>query len=249
MVWDDTVIEVTNLTKVFNGTRAVDRVSFRVPRGERLGFLGPNGAGKTTTIAMLLGLIAPTEGTIRILGHPMPDGREAVLAHVNFSSPYVALPYDLTVRENLIVFGHLYDVRGLQRKLQDLAGLFGVAPVLDRRTGRLSSGEIARVNLVKAFLNDPQILFLDEPTAALDPEAADTVRGLLLRLREERGLTLFYTSHNMREVERLSSRIIFLHHGRIIADAPAEQIVREYEKTDLEEFFVALARSRAEGGA
>jgi len=211
-----------------------------------LGFLGPNGAGKTTTIAMLLGLIAPTGGTIRILGQEMPRRREAILARVNFSSPYVALPHDLTVRENLVVFSHLYNVAEHRRKIRDLGELFGVSHLLDRRTGRLSSGEIARVNLVKAFLNDPQILFLDEPTAALDPEAADAVRTLLMRQRDERGLTIFYTSHNMREVERLSTRIIFLHHGRIIADGPAEQIVREYGKADLEEFFVALARSERE---
>lgn len=176
----------------------------------------------------------------------MPRRREAVLARVNFSSPYVALPHDLTVRENLVVFSHLYNVAAYRQKIRDLVELFGVSHLLDQRTGRLSSGEIARVNLVKAFLNDPEVLFLDEPTAALDPEAADVVRTLLVRLRDERGLTIFYTSHNMREVERLSTRIIFLHHGRIIADGPADQIVREYGKADLEEFFVALARAERE---
>ncbi len=241
------VIEVDNLTKVFDRTIAVDGISFRVEEGELLGFLGPNGAGKTTTIAMLLGLIEPTRGTIRILGQPMPAQREAVLGRVNFSSPYVALPYDLTVRENLVVFGGLYDLSDVHARIRRLADLFGVASVLDRRTGLLSSGETARVNLIKALLNDPDILFLDEPTAALDPEAADTVRTLLLQLRAERGITIFYTSHNMREVERLSTRIIFLHHGRIVADGPAKEIVREYGKADLEEFFVALARSTLEG--
>jgi len=214
-----------------------------------VGFLGPNGAGKTTTIAMLLGLIAPSGGAVRILGRRMPEERQAVLGRVNFSSPYVALPYDLTVRENLIVFSHLYGVPRHRQKIDELAALFGVAHLLGRRTGALSSGETARVNLVKAFLNDPEVLFLDEPTAALDPEAADTVRALLRRLRERQGLTIFYTSHNMREVERLSSRIIFLHRGRILADGPAAQIVRQYGKADLEEFFVALARSGGEGGA
>ncbi len=241
------VIEVDSLTKVFDGTVAVDDISFRVAEGELLGFLGPNGAGKTTTIAMLLGLIEPTRGQIRILGQAMPAQREAVLGRVNFSSPYVALPYDLTVRENLVVFGGLYDLRDVDGRIRRLADLFGVAHVLDRRTGALSSGETARVNLIKALLNDPEILFLDEPTAALDPEAADTVRTLLLQLRAERGITIFYTSHNMREVERLSTRIIFLHHGRIVADGPAQEIVREYGKADLEEFFVALARSTPEG--
>jgi ABC-2 type transport system ATP-binding protein len=243
---DAPVIDVAGLTKTFNGSPAVDGISFQVHRGELLGFLGPNGAGKTTTIAMLLGLIAPTTGTVRILGQPMPERRHAILARVNFSSPYVALPYDLTVRENLTVFSHLYGLAAVRRTIGGLSELFGVAHLLDRRTGALSSGETARVNLVKAFLNDPDVLFLDEPTAALDPEAADTVRSLLLRLGRDRGLTIFYTSHNMREVERLSSRIIFLHRGRIIADGPAAQIVRDYGKSDLEEFFVALARSAQE---
>jgi ABC-2 type transport system ATP-binding protein len=246
---DTPVIDVASLTKTFDQTAAVDRISFRVYRGELLGFLGPNGAGKTTTIAMLLGLVAPTTGTVRILGEPMPQRRHAILSRVNFSSPYVALPYDLTVRENLTVFGHLYSIAGARNRIAELTELFGVAHLLDRRTGALSSGETARVNLVKAFLNNPDVLFLDEPTAALDPEAADTVRSLLLRLGRDRGLTIFYTSHNMREVERLSSRIIFLHHGRIIADGPAAEIVREYGKADLEEFFVALARSEQEAPA
>jgi len=243
---DAPVIDVAGLTKAFDRSRAVDGISFQVRRGELLGFLGLNGAGKTTTIAMLLGLIAPTAGTVRILGQPMPDRRRDILARVNFSSPYVALPYDLTVRENLTVFSHLYGLAAPRRTIADLSELFGVAHLLDRRTGSLSSGETARVNLVKAFLNDPDVLFLDEPTAALDPEAADTVRSLLLRLGRDRGLTIFYTSHNMREVERLSSRIIFLHRGRIIADGPAAQVVRDYGKSDLEEFFVALARSERE---
>ncbi len=239
-------VEVCGLTKVFDGTVAVDGVSFRVARGELVGFLGPNGAGKTTTIAMLLGLIEPTAGSVRILGLPMPARREAILGRVNFSSPYVALPYDLTVRENLTVFAHLYGVPDPAGRIRRLAEVFGVAHLLGRRTGALSSGETARVNLVKALLNDPEVLFLDEPTAALDPEAADAVRALLLRLQRERGITVFYTSHNMREVERLSTRIIFLHRGRILADGPAEEVVRQYGKADLEEFFVALARSARE---
>jgi ABC-2 type transport system ATP-binding protein len=240
------VIEVSHLSKVFDGIAAVDDVTFTVHRGELLGFLGPNGAGKTTTLAMLLGIIAPSSGAIRILGREMPRERTAVLAAVNFSSPYVTLPPELTVRENLTVFGYLYGVAALTARIASLATLFGITPLVDRRTGALSSGEMARVNLVKAFLNDPEVLFLDEPTAALDPEAADTVRGLLLRLQRERELTIFYTSHNMREVERLSTRIIFLHRGRILADGPTHAVVEQYGKHDLEEFFVALARSAPE---
>jgi ABC-2 type transport system ATP-binding protein len=240
------VIEVAHLQKVFDGTVAVADVSFVVQRGELLGFLGPNGAGKTTPIAMLLGVIAPTQGQIRIFGYPMPQRRGEILGRVNFSSPYVALPYDLTVRENLTVFAHLYDVRAPHQRIGELAEIFGVPHLLDHRTGQLSSGEVARVNLAKAFLNNPEILFLDEPTAALDPEAADAVRSLLLRLRADRGLTIFYTSHNMREVERLSTRILFIHRGQIVADGPTQTVLQQSGKTDLEEFFVDLSRSGQE---
>lgn len=238
------VIEVANLRKVFGTTVAVADVSFTVQRGELLGFLGPNGAGKTTTIAMLLGLIAPTQGQIRILGYPMPQRRGEILARANFSSPYVALPYDLTVRRNLLVFALLYDVRAPHQRIEELADIFNVTHLLEHRTGQLSSGEIARVNLVKAFLNNPEVLFLDEPTAALDPEAADSVRSLLLRLQAERRMTIFYTSQNMGEVERLSTRILFIHRGRIVADGPAAAVLQQSGKANLEEFFVALARSR-----
>jgi ABC-2 type transport system ATP-binding protein len=240
-------IEVHNLTKTFGTTMAIDDISFRVGAGEIVAFLGPNGAGKTTTIAILLGLIEPTRGSIRVLGRPMPQERQAVLSRVNFSSPYVALPYDLTVDENLEVFARLYGVADRRKRLRSLAELFEVAHLWTRRTGLLSSGEMARVNLIKALINDPEILFLDEPTAALDPAAADTVRSLLLRMKEERGITIFYTSHNMLEVERLSTRIVFLHEGRIVADGPAREIVQHYGKKDLEDFFVALARSGHQG--
>jgi ABC-2 type transport system ATP-binding protein len=240
-------IEVHNLTKTFGTTMAIDDISFRVGAGEIVAFLGPNGAGKTTTIAILLGLIEPTRGSIQVLGRAMPQERQAVLSRVNFSSPYVALPYDLTVDENLEVFARLYGVADRRKRLRSLAELFEVAHLWTRRTGLLSSGEMARVNLIKALINDPEILFLDEPTAALDPAAADTVRSLLLRMKEERGITIFYTSHNMREVERLSTRIVFLHEGRIVADGPAREIVHHYGKKDLEDFFVALARSGHQG--
>lgn len=239
----DEVITVRGLRKEFGKVTAVDRVSFTVERGEILGFLGPNGAGKTTTIAMLLGLVTPTTGTVEIFGKRMPDERQAVLQRVNFSSPYVAMPYGLSVRVNLHVFARLYAIPDARGKIAALAETFGVTRLLDRRVMGLSSGETARVNLVKAFLNDPEVLFLDEPTAALDPEAADTVRTLLLKLQRERGLTLFYTSHNMPEVERLSTRLLFIHHGRIVAEGTREEILRASQRRDLEDFFIGLARS------
>lgn len=239
------VIEVDKLRKVFGSTVAVNGVSFAVQKGEILGFLGPNGAGKTTTIAMLLGLITPTDGTIEIFGKRMPGERQAILQRVNFSSPYTNMPYGLTVMTNLNIFSRLYTVPNAAQKIQELAGVFGVAHLLKRRTMTLSSGETARVNLLKAFLNDPEILFLDEPTASLDPEAADTVRSLLLKLQKERGLTIFYTSHNMQEVECLSHRIIFLHRGKIIAEGTPESVKQRFNQGTLEDFFIALARSEA----
>jgi ABC-2 type transport system ATP-binding protein len=238
----DPAIEVHRLTKVFDGARAVEDVSFTVARGEFVGFLGPNGAGKTTTIGMLLGVVSPTSGTIRVLGKPMPNARRDVLARVNFSSPYVSLPSNLSVRENLTVFAHLYHVAEPAGRVRELASLFGIERYLDRVTRALSSGEIARANLAKALLNEPEILFLDEPTAALDPDAADQVRTLLRRLQRERGLTIFCTSHNMVEVERLATRVMFVHHGRLLADGPPDEVLRTHRKTSLEDFFVDLAR-------
>ncbi len=237
------VIDVRDLRKEFGSVRAVDGISFRVEKGEILGFLGPNGAGKTTTIAMLLGLLTPTAGEMRIFGRRMPEERQTILQRVNFSSPYVAMPYGLSVRVNLHVFARLYAIPDARAKIASLAETFGVTHLLDRRVRELSSGETARVNLAKAFLNDPEILFLDEPTAALDPEAADTVRTLLLKLQKENGLTLFYTSHNMQEVERLSTRIIFLHHGKIVAEGTHDEVLKDAKKETLEDFFIGLARS------
>ena len=234
------VIELRDLVKVFDGQTAVDGVSLTVERGEFLGFLGPNGAGKTTTIGMLLGVVQPTAGSVHILGRRMPKDRQSILSRVNFSSPYVSMPSNLSVIENLLVFAHLY--LAPRDRIRGLAEVFGVTHLLNRQTRALSSGEVARVNLVKAFLNDPEVLFLDEPTASLDPDAADRVRALLIQMKEERGLTIFYTSHNMAEVERLSTRIAFIHHGRIIADGSPDQVLRDHNKTSLEEFFLALAR-------
>lgn len=239
------IIQVKNLRKVFKDTVAVDGISFSVGKGEILGFLGPNGAGKTTTIAMLLGLVKQTTGSIRIFGKRMPEDRQYILSRVNFASPYVQLPYGLSVYVNLKIQARLYNMRNGDQKILDLAKYFGVEELIKRRVRTLSSGQNARVNLVKAFLNDPEILFLDEPTASLDPEAADTVRSLLLKMQRERGLTIFYTSHNMQEVEKISDRIIFIQHGKLIAEGSARSILKQFNKGSLEEFFIKLARSEA----
>jgi len=236
------VIRVEHLTKQFAALTVVDDLSFTVARGEIVGFLGPNGAGKTTTLAMLLGLLLPTRGQVHVLGLPMPEARQRILSHVNFTSPYVALPGNLTVDENLMVFAHIYGVRDARSRIGALLDRFGLGDMHGRITGRLSSGEGTRLGLVKALLNDPEVLFLDEPTASLDPEGADRVREGLREIRAERGMTIFYTSHNMQEVERLSDRILFLHKGHLIAEGPPGEVLQRFARDTLEEMFLDVAR-------
>ena len=235
-------IRVAHVTKRFGAVAVVDDVSFTVAAGEIVGFLGPNGAGKTTTIAMLLGLLLPTAGQIQVLGLPMPAERQRILARVNFTSPYVALPGNLTVDENLKVFAHLYNVRRARERIDALLERFGLAQLHRRSTGRLSSGEGTRLGLVKALLNDPEVLLMDEPTASLDPDSAERVRENLRDIRRDRHMTIFYTSHNMQEVERLSDRILFLHEGRLIADGPPGDVLRAFARETLEEMFLDVAR-------
>jgi ABC-2 type transport system ATP-binding protein len=184
------VIEVTGLTKRYGQTLAVDNISFSVERGETCGLLGGNGAGKTTTLAMLLGLLIPTEGRIVILGHDMARDRFAALARMNFSSPYVALPHRLTVAENLRVYGHLYDVPNIDRRIRELADELDLRDLLTRPAGELSAGQKTRVALAKSLINRPELLLLDEPTASLDPDTGDLVRSWLERYRTETGCTV-----------------------------------------------------------
>jgi ABC-2 type transport system ATP-binding protein len=238
-------IVAAHLTKQFGSAVVVDDVSFSIAAGQIVGFLGPNGAGKTTTIGMLLGLLRPTGGHVEILGLPMPEARQAILGRVNFTSPYVALPGNLTVAENLAVFSRLYGVRRRRDELEALLDRMGLSGMWHRRAGQLSSGEGTRLGLVKALVNDPEVLFLDEPTASLDPDGADRVREALRAIRAERGMTIFYTSHNMQEVERLSDRILFLHHGRIVADGPPGEVLRQFDQETLEQMFLELARQEA----
>jgi ABC-2 type transport system ATP-binding protein len=239
---DEPAIAVDGLAKRFGDVAAVDGISFDVRRGEIFGLLGPNGAGKTTTIQLLLGLTTPTAGRIRILGMPMPERRRAILARVNFSSTYVSLPANLTVWENMNVFARLYGVRNPARRVAELLELFEVPAIRGKVTGSLSSGQLTRLNLCKAFVNDPEVLFLDEPTASLDPDIADKVRATLRRMREERGVTMLYTSHNMAEVERMCDRIAFLRRGKIVAEGTPSEIARRAPSGSLEDVFIAIAR-------
>jgi len=240
----DIVVEAKGLTKRYDELIAVDRVSFEIYQGEILGLLGPNGAGKTTMIQMLLGLLIPTAGEIKILGMDLTRHREAILNQVNFSSAYVAMPYSLTVIENLMVFARLYGIREPRAKIEALLKTFEMETMRTTLTGTLSSGQITRLCLAKALLNDPKILFLDEPTVSLDPDMADKTRDLLKGLRNRTGLTVLYTSHNMREMEMMCDRILFLNKGRLIATGTPKELVKRFGKENLEEVFLKIAREK-----
>src|SRR6516162_10586779 len=242
-------IEVARLVKQYKTTRAVDDISFSIPRGSITGLLGGNGAGKTTTIAMIMGLVLPTSGRVAVLGHPMPGEAAAVLGLMNFESPYVDMPMRLTVRQNLNVFGRLYAVDDLGARIGELARDLNLTELLDRPTGRLSAGQKTRVALAKALINHPELLLLDEPTASLDPDTADWVRGHLETYRRRHGATILLASHNMFEVERLCDRVIILKRGRIVEDDSPAQIMARYSRDTLEQVFLDVARGRAQDGA
>lgn len=240
------VLEVRGLRKEFGGTVAVEGLTFQLHRGEILGLLGVNGAGKTTAMNMILGLTEPTEGSIRVFSMPMPRMRVQILRRCNFCSGYAALPSNLLVWQNLLVFALIYGVKGRQQRIRDLLRLFEIEHLRRRVTGQLSSGESTRVNLCKALLNSPELLMLDEPTASLDPDIADKVRKTLLRVQREEKVAMLYTSHNMRDIEEICDRVIFIHHGRVVAEGTPEEIVRQSRHSSLEEVFIELARSGRE---
>ena len=238
------VIVASDLTKRYGPVLAVDGIDFTVPQGATVGLLGGNGAGKTTTISLLLGLLVPTAGSIRILGHDMARDRFAALARMNFSSPYVALPQRLTVAENLRVYGHLYDVRHTDARIAELAGELDLGDLLDRPAGQLSAGQKTRVALAKALINRPEVLLLDEHTASLDPDTGDLVRSWLERYRAESGCTILLASHNMAEVERLCGQILMMKKGRIVDRGSPADLLNRYGRDDLVEVFLDIARDR-----
>jgi ABC-2 type transport system ATP-binding protein len=236
------VLTVTALRKRFGPVDAVDGVDFRVGPGEVVGLLGPNGAGKTTTLHMVLGLTTPDAGTIRLFGHDVTRERARALARVNFAASYVGLPGPLKVEEILRVFADLYAVRRPARRVAELVELLELGALRRRRYYQLSSGQQTRVQLAKALLNEPELLVLDEPTANLDPDVADRVRGLLMDLAARTGRAMLITSHNMREVERMCDRIHFVSGGRIVATGTAGELAGAYGVDDLEAVFLAVAR-------
>ena len=235
-------IAVDQLVKIYNTVPAVDGISFTLAPGSITALLGGNGAGKTTTIATIMGLLTPTSGRVTVLGAQMPRQRYRVLARMNFESPYVEVPMRLTVRQNLTVFGKLYGVDDLRERIAELGRELDLIDLLDRPTGNLSAGQKTRVSLAKALVNRPDVLLLDEPTASLDPDTADWVRGHLERYCRGRHATLLLASHNMTEVERLCGRVIMLKRGRIEDDDTPTKLLKRYGRRTLEEVFLDVTR-------
>ncbi|WP_428485536.1 ABC transporter ATP-binding protein [Rhodopila sp.] len=244
-----TAIQVERLIKRYGDVLAVDEIDFTAPQGATVGLLGGNGAGKTTTIAMLLGLLIPTSGRITMLGHDMAKDRFAALARMNFSSPYISLPHRLTVRENMRVYGHLYNVARVDRRIGELAAELDLGLILDRPAGQLSAGQKTRVALAKALINRPEVLLLDEPTASLDPDTGDMVRTWLERYRAESGCTILLASHNMAEVERLCTHVVMLKQGRVVDRGSPDDLLTRYGRADLEDVFLDIARDRRQAVA
>jgi len=236
------VLSVAGLCKSYSQVIAVEGVSFEVHRREVVGLLGPNGAGKTTTINMILGVLSPTAGSVRIGGIDLARERARALASVNFSAVYASLPGNLTVTENLRFFGLVYGIPQLGRRVAELLRQFDLERLRDTKCGLLSSGEQTRVALAKALLNRPRLLLLDEPTASLDPAAAQTVRARIRSLAVETGCGILWTSHNMYEVEEVCDRVLFLSHGRLLLEGDPRRLPSEHGAATLEELFIRLAR-------
>jgi ABC-2 type transport system ATP-binding protein len=240
-------VAVRDLRKVYGDIVAVDGVSFTLSAGEVTALLGGNGAGKTTTIAMLMGLVIPTSGEVRVFGIDMARNRYGALHRLNFESPYVEIPMRLTVRQNLEIFGRLYGVVQVSERVSRIAGELRISDLLDRLYGKLSAGQKTRVSLAKSLLNEPELLLLDEPTASLDPDTADWVRTVIGDYCRTRSATIVLASHNMAEVERLADRVIMLERGRVLADETPAELIRHFGRANLEEVFLDIARRRAPG--
>ena len=236
------VIEVSGLSKRFDDVLAVDSISFEIPAGGVSALLGGNGAGKTTTLGMILGLLVPTSGRVRVLGQDMLRHRHRVLPRMNFTSPYVDLPRRLTVAENLRVYGHLYGLGDVETRLEELASEFDLGALMRRPLGTLSAGQRTRVSLAKALINEPSVLLLDEPTASMDPDTADWVRDKLLRHQRQSGASLLIASHNMIEVERMCGDVLILRAGRLVDRGSPRELIRRHGRATLEEVFLDIAR-------
>lgn len=236
------ILSVNNLKKVFDGIVAVDDVSFSVKESEIIGLLGPNGAGKTTTINMILGIITPTAGTVKVKGMDIVKDRSSVLSCTNFAAAYTPLPGNLTVWQNLHIFAMLYGVKNYKERIEMLLERFDLVRFRNTKCGVLSSGEQTRVGLAKAMLNNPDLLLLDEPTASLDPSIAQDIRRNILEFVAKENCAVLWTSHNMHEVAAVCDRVLFLSHGNILLEGDPKTLPKQYLKTDLEELFIKVAR-------
>lgn len=238
----DIILEAHHLSKTYGAFRAVDDISFFLREGEILGMLGPNGAGKTTTIDMILGIVEPTAGAIRIFGKYFGADRAAILQKVNFAAVYADLPGNLTVWQNLYIAAHLYGISSACKKIKELLEEFDLERFAKTKTGLLSSGEKSRLNLAKSLLNDPKLLLMDEPTASLDPSASEMVRTRIARYAKEEHAAVVWTSHDMYEIEAVCDRALFISHGKIILEGNPRELPTQYGKKNLEELFIAIAR-------
>tara|TARA_Y100000992_G_scaffold143510_1_gene95297 strand:- start:105 stop:839 length:735 start_codon:yes stop_codon:yes gene_type:complete len=239
-------LKVKNLTKLYNGKYAVEKISFEVNQNEIIGILGPNGCGKTTTIGMILGLLKPSSGHVLINGIEIENKRVDLLGKLNFISPYIELPKKLSVKQNLEVYGRLYDIENLKIKIEYLTERLRLGEILNKITGELSSGQKNRVSLAKSIINDPSVLLLDEPTASLDPETGDFVRSFLEEYQREREASILLASHNMAEVERLCTSVLMMNKGSIIDKGKPGELIEKHGRKNMEEVFLKLTREKNE---
>ena len=240
------LVEVKNLKKNYSSKEAVRGISFNIQEEQILGLLGPNGSGKTTTIGMLLGLLKPSAGEIKINKMNFENNRIDILSKINFISPYIELPKKLTVKQNLIVYGKLYNIKNLEHQIQYLTEKLRLEELLNRITGELSSGQKNRASLAKALINKPKVLFLDEPTASLDPEVGDFIRGFIEKYKQENKISILLASHNMNEVNRLCKSVLMMNNGQIIDQGSPESLITKHGRKNLEEVFLKLSRSENE---
>ena len=239
-------IEVINLSKSYKSKQAVNKINFKINENEIIGLLGPNGCGKTTTIGMILGLLKPTSGQVLINGIDIERNKISLLNKMNFISPYIELPKKLTVKQNLTVYGKLYNIKNLVEQIDYLSNELRLNKILDKITGELSSGQKNRVSLAKALINDPTVLLLDEPTASLDPETGDFVRTFLENYKKEKKISVLLASHNMDEVKRLCSSVLMMKGGEIIDSGTPSDLIKKHGRKNLEEVFLELVRMKNE---
>ncbi len=240
-------IQIKNLTKIFRNNFAVNNINFNIEKNKTVGLLGPNGCGKTTSIGMILGLIEPTSGEIIIDNKNLQSfKRDEILSRINFASPYIELPKKLTVKQNLEVYGRLYGVENLNKRINEISEDLDIKNFFEKKTGELSSGQKNRVSLAKSLINKPEILLLDEPTASLDPDIGDFIRSYIQEYRSQNQVTILLASHNMNEVERLCDSVIMMKKGKIIDRGTCVEIIKKHGRNNLEETFLKLARSKDE---